>query len=432
MSKLTFAATGDSFMTRPVPEGGYPGLEDIRSIIASCDVRFNNLEFTAHDMEGTPASASGGTWAMSEPEILDELKSFGFNVYNFANNHTLDYGEDGLLATIRHLDERGMANFGAGKDLRAASAPLYLEFNGQTVAFIGVSASMNAFNPAADPTPDMKGRPGLNPLRHSTEIHVTPDKMALLREIADETDLNAERSYSISNGYIAPDKPGRFSFGGISFVEDSSCFKKTISNARDLARTLDGIREAREKADYVVISVHAHGFDGKINTVPSEFVTEFCRACVDGGADIIFGHGPHELRGLEIYKGKPIFYSLGNFIFQTETVKLQPAEAYQNMGLPLTSCVKDLMDLRNNHGTTGYLAIKPIWISVIACVTAEDGKITGIRLHPIWLDGIGNPYDKIGWPHLSGDDSTLRYFEELSRPYGTEFIYDGAAAEVKL
>ena len=433
MSKITITATGDSFMTRPVPEGGYQGFEEVREKVLEGDIRFNNLEFTAHDLEGTAASASGGTWAMSEPEILDELQKYGFNAYNFANNHTLDYGEDGLLATIRHLDERNMLNFGAGKDLRAASAPVYMECKGVKAAFIGLSASFNAFNPASNATEDIPGRPGLNPLRHRTEFHVTPDKIEFLRDLEDKIDINCERNYSISNGYIAPDRPGRYSFGGISFVEDESCFKKTIPDARDVARTVAGIKEARDNgAELVIISVHAHGFDGRINTVPSEYIVDFCRSCIDSGADMILGHGPHELRGLEIYKGKPIFYSLGNFVFQTETVKLQPAEAYENMGLPLTSTVKELMDLRNGCGTRGYLAIPPIWISVIAAIDFEDGKTSAIRLYPIWLDGIGNPYDKIGWPHLCDDDKVLRYFEKLSEPFGTSFDYDGCCASVRL
>ena len=74
MAKTTFIATGDSFMTRRLPEGGYPGFDQVRDIIAKHEVCFNNLEFTAHDQEGYPAAFSGGTWAMAEPEILDDLK----------------------------------------------------------------------------------------------------------------------------------------------------------------------------------------------------------------------------------------------------------------------------------------------------------------------------------------------------------------------
>ena len=58
--------------------------------------------------------------------------------------------------------------------------------------------------------------------------------------------------------------------------------------------------------------------------VPAEFIGAFARAMIDAGADLVVGHGPHLLRGLELYKGKPIFYSLGNFIGQNELVAEDP------------------------------------------------------------------------------------------------------------
>ena len=106
--KTTFIATGDAFMTRRLPEGGYPGFAEIQEIIGRHDVRFNNLEITIHNQEGYPAVVSGGTWAMAEPEILDDLKKYGFNLYNTANNHSGDYSAGGVLATCKYLRERGM------------------------------------------------------------------------------------------------------------------------------------------------------------------------------------------------------------------------------------------------------------------------------------------------------------------------------------
>ena len=117
MSRTTIIATGDSFITRRLPENGYEGFEPLRKIISRYDVRFNNLEITTHYQEGVPAAFSGGTWAMAEPEILDDLKRFGFNVFNTANNHALDYSHGGLLATIRHLRERDIPFAGTGRHM---------------------------------------------------------------------------------------------------------------------------------------------------------------------------------------------------------------------------------------------------------------------------------------------------------------------------
>ncbi len=87
------------------------------------------------------------------------------------------------------------------------------------------------------------------------------------------------------------------------------------------------IEEARGLADLVLVSLHAHEQLGS-KEVPAEFMGSFARAMIDAGADLVVGHGPHLLRGLELYKGKPIFYSLGNFIGQNELVAKIPADGY--------------------------------------------------------------------------------------------------------
>ena len=92
---------------------------------------------------------------------------------------------------------------------------------------------------------------------------------------------------------------------------------------------------------------------------------------------------PHELRGIEIYKGKPIFYSLGNFLFETETVDLQPYDAYLNKKLPRIPRLGAYMDDRSKMGTVGYGVLPEIWFSVMAAWDMEDGETTEIRLYPI-------------------------------------------------
>ena len=115
MKKMTLIATGDAFITRRFPEGGYEGFEQVRDVISQYDVKFSNLEMTFHNEEGYPAAFSGGTWAMADPRTLDDMRSFGFNLFNTANNHSCDYSHGGVLATIRNLKERDMIFAGTGK-----------------------------------------------------------------------------------------------------------------------------------------------------------------------------------------------------------------------------------------------------------------------------------------------------------------------------
>ena len=419
MGVIRISATGDSFMTRrlPVPTT-YPDYPEIQALLNSCDFRFNNLEFTVHDSESAPSAQSGGTWAMSEPAIMDDLASFGFNIFSTANNHSLDYGEGGVLATIRHLKERSLCFCGTGEDLSAASAPAYISANGATVAFIALSGSYKPFHPAGIATKDLPSRPGLNPLGHKTVYHVKPAHFTALQEIAQGTAINAQKDYSRSNGYLSPSPAGTFAFGDLLFQEDTAEFTDTTPSEKDVERTLVSIQEAKRQADLVFISLHDHSFDGFNSEMPSHYFEAFAHRMIDGGADGIIGHGPHQLRGIEIYKGKPIFYSLGNFVFQTETVRVQPAEAFINKGLDPEAGVRALMMKRSNNNTTGYGVIENMWRSVITNMEWEEGILKSISLYPIHL-GMKQPWEDRGWPHLSGDEATLKHLSDLSRPYGT-------------
>ena len=193
----------------------------------------------------------------------------------------------------------------------------------------------------------------------------------------------------------------------------------------------ENIRQAKEQADYVLVSIHSHEFDGRDDIPPAEFLKIFAHRCIDAGADAILGHGPHELRGIEIYKGKPIFYSLGNFVFQTETVSVQPADAFENKGMDRETSVLDYMNHRSQGGTRGYCVQENIWRSVMAGFTAEDGKITEITLYPITLD-MHLPRTEMGSPRLADDDAVLHYLQELCKSFGTKLHIEAGQAKILL
>src|SRR5204863_9437385 len=107
-------------------------------------------------------------------------------------------------------------------------------------------------------------------------------------------------------------------------------FKVTSEGApSDIEDNLRWIREARRQADWVIFHFHNHEYAQSSLVVaqtqtelddPADFMRAFARMAIDAGADIIVGHGSHTPLGIELYKGKPIFYSLGSLIFQNETV----------------------------------------------------------------------------------------------------------------
>lgn len=431
MNKTSFIATGDAFITRRFPEGGYEGFQAVRDCIMEHDVKFSNLEMTFHNHEGYPAAFSGGTWAMADPRTLDDMKSYGFNLYNTANNHSCDYSHGGVLATIRNLNERDMIFAGTGKDLGNASKPCYLETKHARIALIGTSSSFHESGMAGGQSADMMGRPGLNPLRHVKIYHVTKKYYDQLAELAALTKVNASTENSIKNGYKNPPPEGMLMFGKYRFKLDEKNWIESRPNETDMARIEREIREARKQADVVLVSVHAHQTDAEDTKVPAMFLETFARRCVDAGADVIIGHGPHELRGIEIYKGKPIFYSLGNFLFETETVDLQPYDAYLNKKMPLDTKVGTYMDVRSKNGTAGYGVLPEIWFSVMASWEMEDGVVKEIKLYPISL-GMERGRSQKGVPVMTGDENVLKYLAELSEPYGTKIEIENGVGSIRL
>ena len=423
--KKTFIAAGDIFITRRIPKEGYEGFDKIAELISSHDVKFANLESTFHDQEGIPAVVSGGTWAMSDPRTLDDIQRYGFNIYNTANNHTGDYSHSGVLATIRNLKERDMLFSGTGKDLGEASKPCYLETKGCRVALISCNGSNVIGGMAGAQTCDLAGRPGLNPLRFNQTYHVDQEHFDMVKALAKATSINADKERSIANGYSMPFKEGTYPLGAMSFVLDDRCFVESTPNKQDLERIENEIREAKRQADVVLVSYHSHNHDSADTTVPAKYLKTFARRCIDAGATAILGHGPHELQGVEIYNGGVIFYSLGNFLFETETVEYQPWDAYANRGMPLDTKVGAYMDDRSKNGTVGYGTLPEIWFSVLGGFTMEDGKVTQVQLHPISL-GQNLPRSQKGVPVLTGDEKVLQYLQKLSEPYGTKInIKDG-------
>ena len=174
-----------------------------------------------------------------------------------------------------------------------------------------------------------------------------------------------------------------------------------------------------------------HETDHKDFAVPPQFLEIFLKKCIDAGATVVIGHGPHELRGIEVYHGGLILYSLGNFIFQTETVSMQPYEAFANKGLSTDMKVGEFMNLRSKNGTVGYPTLENIWRSVMAAWTMEDGVLTQVQLYPISL-GMGEPRTRRGTPVMAENDAVLRYLAELSRPFGTEIRIDGGVGFIDL
>jgi len=379
--------------------------------IRGADVAVVNLEMLLHDFGGYGQADSGGTYMGARPVIAEELAWAGFDMCGNANNHTFDWGSPAVLETVEHVRKAGMLIAGSGKDLQSARAAAIYNSGKGKVALVSCSSTFTAYGKASRSRPDIHGRPGLNPLTMETETVNT-----ITRETAEKLQAFA-REENISGVSL---RGGRLRFLGINYVigERDGTVRSSRLDAKDMAGNLAAIREAEREADVVVFSWHAH--------TQNESVREFCHQAIDAGADAIYLHGPHEVRPIEIYKGKPIFYSLGDFVFQNEQIEKLPVEFYDRYGLGDDATVTDAQNARSGNGTRGFPAQRGPWEGVLARLTFAGEDVIRIELLPVDMS-FGRPVPIRGFP-LYADEALggkiIGDIRRLSEEYGTEVRFD--------
>ena len=432
---LTLVAGGDTMITRRMSVFNEDGFVRLRKLFQEADVGFTNLEMLMHDFEHSPGMA-GGTFTGSDPKNLRELEWMGVNLVSCANNHSYDYGEGGLLTNLEHLRHSDLVHAGTGRNLSEARAPAYLDTQNGRVALISASSTFSEAGRALEQRPDIRGRPGLNPLRFNTTHVIDRPAFDALRRVNKELGLEAQRN-ALRNfkhpGAIAEDSDTRFVFLDKVFALGEEFSVSTQLDRRDLNDNLKWVRDARRMADWVMVSVHCHE-SGANRDEPPQFLVDFARACIDEGADVFIGHGPHITRGLEIYKDRPIFYSLGNFIFQNDTVRWQPSYNYDTVKLDAGATPADFYDARTDHDKRGFPADALYWESVVAHCDFKRESLNGITLHPIDL-GHAQKRSQRGRPLLATSDVSRRALERmkrLSKPLGTDIRIERGIGKVRL
>jgi len=429
---ISIAATGDSFINRRLPTED-ENAQSLSELIGGADVGFTNLETVLRRDEGFPSAQSGGTWASSPPEVLADLQTYGFNVLAWANNHTLDYSYGGLESTKKYIEQYGFIHVGAGENLAEASAIEYLDCAGGRVAILAATATFHESWIAGEQRADIVGRPGVNPLRFQKIYSVSAQQLCHLKQIASESGINAEHELRVKEGFATADAKSTFRFGTQLFEETKSgkAGERTAANPRDLKRFARLINQAKRSADVVLVSIHAHEMKSGHKELPAEFLVEFARHCVDQGAHAVIGHGPHILRGIEIYLNRPIFYSLGDFIFQNDTVAHLPADFYEKYSLGAEHNVIDALEKRSDGGRRGLGVNPEVWRSVVARLELEKGELQKLELFPIAL-GFDEPAYRRGWPRLTKDAAVLEHLRDLSSPFGTQININDGVGKVLL
>lgn len=358
---LSIILTGQSLIRSDIAHALHaPSTLSTMAQLLQGDVIFTNFEATV--IEKGQSLQPGK--ALSPPETLEALKDLGFNLLALSNNHAFDLKVSGIQNTLQEVSRLNLAHAGTGNTVEEAVAPGYLRTPKGTVALVAMASGFIESGASATAT-----RPGVNELR------------------------------------VEGGKPSE----------------------EDAERILQSIRDASKRADLVIAYHHNHIFDKPWaalweeelpeRLVPPEWIKKWAHAEVDAGADIVVMHGAPLVHGVEIYRNRPIFYDLGNFIFQV-------APALTNLGEPI------------------------MWESVVASVELQNRNLQSIIFQPIVVNKLGQgqadtqeehtnnlfPQSR-GLPSLAtGEkaDYILERLAESSRPFGTKVEVRGDTAEINL
>ncbi|UZG44440.1 CapA family protein [Caldimonas thermodepolymerans] len=270
-SALSLALTGDVIPVRRLAHASPEArahAEPLFEMLRAADVALGNFEITL-SQRGTPLEKLLNI--RTDAAVAQDLAPMGFDVLNIANNHTVDYGWEGLEDTKHALLAAGVQPVGVGATLAEASTPVQLEVQGRRVVILGYSCLLPTGMSASE------RRPGLAPLHVETGYEVDP-------------------CYQM-------EEPG-----------DPSCVRiRTRVREADLARAVADVRRWREHADVLVVTIHwGYGSGEEL----AEYQQPLAHALIDAGADLIHGHHPHAVHAIGHHRGKPILYSLGTFLGQ--------------------------------------------------------------------------------------------------------------------
>jgi poly-gamma-glutamate synthesis protein (capsule biosynthesis protein) len=414
---FTFAAGGDLIGPNSTLAGAPDArLQAVARHFRDADLGFANMEGSLFDLagfKGWQAPETGGGYQIAPAAVAGDLRSLGITVVSKANNHATDWGAEGLVATLASLRAAGVSEAGAGLTLSQARAPVYLDTHRGVAALVDAASTFTPMSVACPPPnarygPSARGCPGISAL-HVREVHLLPQaQLDELRSLLSGLRvMSPAQSWSGElDSALAGQGKGDLFVGDSVFRGASSRGVTWEMDPDDFHAVIDGVREARQHANFVLFSIHAHEItpygspsqgDDNDTARAASFEPILFHAAIDAGADAVVRNGPHVLGGIEIYKGKPIFYSLGSFFFE-----FGGSRSYKVPGGML-------------------LRFSDAWFqTVVPVVTYRRGEVSEIRLYPMVIESSHAPTD--GRPRPADPQQArqiLARLQTMSAPYGT-------------
>ena len=381
---ITVCAVGDVILR---DGASIPVLGLARPVLRAADITFGNCE-SAYSEEWARNGASGSGEGpkggiLAHPRNVETLADAGFDVMTFANNHHMDCGDIAFFNTLKNLVKHGIATCGAGSTIAEARAPAIVERKGTRVAFLGYSSILFPGYAAGPRTP------GCAPINAHTYYrpaeHEQPGTPAIVVTIPDQGDLNAMQ---------------------------------------------DDVAKAKEQADVVIVSPH-WGLHFR-PAVIADYETIVARAAIDAGADLVFGHHPHIMKGIQVYKGKAIVHSLGNFAFTVEDM-VRAGHWDEKTMSPRRRLYRQMF----GEYAIGYRPDTPSYPfhaearRVGMCqVVIEGGKISRVSVRPCYVNTQGQP-EPLDAKHPKFEE-VYAYLRDISARAGFDTEFEQVGDEIHI
>ncbi len=441
---FTLAAVGDLIISRPLTAqlAGDPGFSAVVRILQQADATFGNFEEVAFDpgrLAAPPYPGQGDVTLLAEPAVAKDLARMGFDLVSRANNHAMDWGVEGMRETTRHLDEAGLVHAGVGENRADARGARYLETPQGRLALVSMASTFEPHAAAMPPRGRAAGRPGLSPVRLTRSFVLPADALKSVGSVKAALDAPG-RACEVTNPVAlesrksaAKEASAKVRFDGTEFRAGPRAAVHYEIDPVDLAEIRQAIRLGKQHSDLVIATIHAHEL-GLGCEEPGDFLPVLARAAIDSGAGIFIAHGEHRLMPIEIYKGRPIFYSLANF-FWSDILEPIPAETWE--------ANRDRMPEPDGGNTDADLLAAwnaeefpdpRVFETVIAVSRWEGGRVTEVRLHPVDL-GYGRRLTTSGTPRLASPEmgrDILERLQRISKPYGTQIAIEGGVGVIRI
>jgi hypothetical protein len=426
---------GDLLFSHPFADSPDPKLQKVFRLLRSGDVVIGNKEGIFFDLKVFEGSGRDGGLLWGEAALGRDMKAMGVDMVSIANNHSMDWGWRGLKDCLHLLDDAGIAYAGAGRNLQAARRAGYLRTPKGTVALIATTSTFTPNAGANDAFGDVPGRPGISILRLRKINLVTESQMALIRRLARARASRYEPAPPVGAREVR--------WGDELYRVSSRPGLQYQMNRYDLAGLLRAVRAARRRARFVVFAIHAHetasGEDDD-NPQPPDFLVKLAHAVIDAGADVFLGTGIHDLRGIEIYKGRPVFYGMSSFFINGDIKVMQQSalQAYGRRPSPRRS--HPARQVPGKPGKPGCYQVRlggnpRTWYDSMVAVTDFDRRrVNTVRLYPLDLGDTCNRARR-GIPHLAGLADAQRILAELqsySAPFGTRIAVHGSVGVIHI